>query len=167
MVFCFEVRYFHIMGYGNDQACLRKRQGAIVAQLFSPLFFCMRSRGGASETKLTLRANRRCKKKAWESDFDGVPLKRDENPIKTLLLRPCLFHALLPTFPYFFPGCDQGTLEWDVSLSIYSKKNYFLLYVAWNTIEWGDSDIFKCDFISVGDSDSNAGFSTSSDRDET
>ena len=47
----------------------------------------------------------------------------------------------------------------DASLSIYSKTNiYFCAWPAICTIEWGDSDIFRCDFISVqyiGDSDGN------------
>ena len=155
MVFCFEARHFHILGYGNDQACLRKRQGAIVAQLFSPLFFCMRSRGGASETKLTLRANRRCKKKAWESDFWWGSAEAGWEPHQNIIIIatvpfPCPFTHL----PILFSRMWSRNFRMRCfSFYLFQKKNYFLLYVACNTIEWGDSDIFKCDFISVGDSE--------------
>ena len=106
---------------GMSSKAARRYRSAII----SPLFFCMRSRGGASETKLTLRANRRCKKKKHGKvgfRWSGMrtPSKHYLGIIIATVPFPCPFTHL----PILF-WCDQGTLEWDVSLSIYSKKNLF------------------------------------------
>ena len=110
------------------QACLRKRQGAIVAQLFSPLFFCMRSRGGASETKLTLRANRRCKKKHGKVILMGFRWSGMRTPSKHYY---CDRAFSMPLNPRNFRIKTRGRFSFYLF-----QKNYLLLCMACNAIPW-------------------------------